>query len=77
MTTTNIEQDLIQQLAAAQRASQSNVDATLFADVDRAAAYRIQAGVLAALNENRISVTPLRLDLTDEPFMTKLAAVFG
>ena len=51
MTTTNIEQDLIQQLAAAQRASQSNVDATLFADVDRAAAYRIQAGVLAALNE--------------------------
>jgi 5'-nucleotidase len=32
---------------------------------------------LAALNENRISVTPLRLDLTDEPFMTKLAQVFG
>lgn len=32
---------------------------------------------LHALNENRISVTPLRLDLTDEPFMTKLAAVFG
>jgi 5'-nucleotidase len=32
---------------------------------------------LAALAENRISVTPLRLDLTDEPFMTKLAAVFG
>ena len=32
---------------------------------------------LAALSENRISVTPLRLDLTDEPFMTKLAAVFG
>jgi 5'-nucleotidase len=30
---------------------------------------------MAALNENRISVTPLRLDLTDEPFMTKLAAV--
>jgi 5'-nucleotidase len=28
---------------------------------------------LAALNEKRISVTPLRLDLTDEPFMTKLA----
>jgi 5'-nucleotidase len=28
---------------------------------------------MAALNENRISVTPLRLDLTDEPFMTKLA----
>jgi len=32
---------------------------------------------LAALNENRISVTPLRLDLTDEPFMTKLAEMFG
>jgi len=32
---------------------------------------------LAALNENRISVTPLRLDLTDEPFMTKLAEVLG
>lgn len=32
---------------------------------------------LAALNENRIAVTPLRLDLTDEPFMTKLAEVFG
>ena len=32
---------------------------------------------LAALNENRIAVTPLRLDLTDEPFMTRLADVFG
>ena len=32
---------------------------------------------LAALAENRISVTPLRLDLTDEPFLTKLAEVFG
>lgn len=32
---------------------------------------------LAALSENRIAVTPLRLDLTDEPFMTKLAAVFS
>jgi 5'-nucleotidase len=31
---------------------------------------------LAALNDKRIAVTPLRLDLTDEPFMTKLAAVF-
>ncbi|MBI4365902.1 MAG: 5'/3'-nucleotidase SurE [Deltaproteobacteria bacterium] len=30
---------------------------------------------LAALNEKRISVTPLRLDMTDEPFMTKLAEV--
>jgi len=32
---------------------------------------------LAALNEKRISVTPLRLDLTDEPFMTRLAEVLG
>ena len=30
---------------------------------------------LAALNDKKISVTPLRLDLTDEPFMTKLAEV--
>lgn len=45
------ETDLISLLVAAQRASQSNVDATLFADIDRAAAYRIQAGVLAALGE--------------------------
>ena len=30
---------------------------------------------LAALNDMRIAVTPLRLDLTDEPFMTKLAQV--
>jgi 5'-nucleotidase len=32
---------------------------------------------LAALNDNKISVTPLRLDLTDEPFMTTLAEVLG
>ena len=31
---------------------------------------------LAALNDKRIAVTPLRLDLTDQPFMTKLAGVF-
>jgi 5'-nucleotidase len=31
---------------------------------------------LAALNDKKISVTPLRLDLTDEPFMTKLADLF-
>jgi 5'-nucleotidase len=30
---------------------------------------------LAALNDMRIAVTPLRLDLTDQPFMTKLAQV--
>src|SRR5439155_726437 len=29
-----------------------------------------------ALADNRIAVTPLRLDMTDEPFMTKLADVF-
>lgn len=32
---------------------------------------------LSALSENRIAVTPLRLDLTDEPFMTRLAQLFG
>ena len=32
---------------------------------------------LSALAGNRIAVTPLRLDLTDEPFMTKLAGVFS
>jgi 5'-nucleotidase len=32
---------------------------------------------LAALNDKRIAVTPLRLDLTDESFMTKLAGLFG
>jgi len=31
---------------------------------------------LAALDDKRIAVTPLRLDLTDEPFMTTLAEVF-
>jgi 5'-nucleotidase len=31
---------------------------------------------LAAIAENRIAVTPLRLDLTDEPFMTQLADLF-
>lgn len=32
---------------------------------------------LRALDEGRISVTPLRLDMTDEPLMTRLALVFG
>jgi 5'-nucleotidase len=32
---------------------------------------------LSALANARISVTPLRLDLTDEPFMTKLAETFA
>jgi len=30
---------------------------------------------LAALNDKRIAVTPLRLDLTDQPFMTQLATI--
>jgi 5'-nucleotidase len=32
---------------------------------------------LSALAENYISVTPLRLDMTDEPFLTKLAEVLS
>ncbi len=36
-----------------------------------------QGSDLAALNEKRIAVTPLRLDLTDEPFMTRLAGLLG
>jgi len=31
---------------------------------------------ISALADNRITVTPLRLDMTDEPFMTKLAELF-
>jgi 5'-nucleotidase len=31
---------------------------------------------MSALANNRIAVTPLRLDMTDEPFMTRLAEVF-
>ena len=45
------ETELIDLLVAAQRASRSEVDATLFAEIDRAAAYRIQSGVLLALGE--------------------------
>ena len=36
-----------------------------------------QGSDLAALNDKRIAITPLRLDLTDEKFMTKLAGVFN
>ncbi len=32
---------------------------------------------LAALDERCIAVTPLRLDITDEPYMTKLAKLFS
>ena len=31
---------------------------------------------LRALDEGRISITPLRLDMTDEPLMTRLALLF-
>jgi 5'-nucleotidase len=31
---------------------------------------------LSALANNQIAVTPLKLDMTDEPFMTRLAALF-
>jgi 5'-nucleotidase len=31
---------------------------------------------LAALDERCVAVTPLRLDMTDEPYLTRLAAVF-
>jgi 5'-nucleotidase len=32
---------------------------------------------LAALDERCVAVTPLKLDMTDEPFMTRLASLFG
>ena len=32
---------------------------------------------LRALSDHWISVTPLRIDMTDEPFMTRLAELFG
>jgi 5'-nucleotidase len=32
---------------------------------------------LAALEDRRVAVTPLKLDMTDEPFVTRLAALFG
>jgi 5'-nucleotidase len=32
---------------------------------------------MSALANRRVSVTPLRLDQTDEPFMTKLAETFA
>ena len=42
----------------------------------RARSRRRDGTDLAALADNRIAVTPLRLDMTDEPFMTKLAELF-
>jgi 5'-nucleotidase len=32
---------------------------------------------LRALADRKIAITPLRLDLTDEPFMTQLADIFA
>ena len=32
---------------------------------------------VSALADNHIAVTPLRLDMTDEPFMSKIAGLFG
>jgi 5'-nucleotidase len=32
---------------------------------------------VAAINDNKITITPLRIDMTDEPFMTELAAKFA
>jgi len=45
---------------------------------ERAPAHTARDGTdLSALYDNRIAVTPLRLDMTDEPFMTRLAAILG
>ena len=32
---------------------------------------------ISALADNRIAVTPLRLDMTDEPYLSKLAGLFS
>ena len=32
---------------------------------------------VAAIADNKITITPLRIDMTDEPFMTKLAERFA
>src|SRR5262249_60839087 len=45
---------------------------------ERAPAHAERDGTdLSALADNRISVTPLRLNMTDEPFMTRLAEILG
>ena len=41
----------------------------------RAAGEQRDGTDLSALADNQIAVTPLRLDMTDEPFMTRLAAI--
>lgn len=45
---------------------------------ERAPAYTTRDGTdLWALADNRIAVTPLRLNMTDEPFLTRLAEILG
>src|SRR5215475_2797460 len=45
---------------------------------ERASAHTERDGTdLSALADNRIAVTPLRLNMTDEPFMTRLAEILG
>jgi 5'-nucleotidase len=45
---------------------------------ERALAHTARDGTdLWALSDNRIAVTPLRLNMTDEPFMTRLAEILG
>ena len=45
---------------------------------ERAPAHTERDGTdLWALADNRIAVTPLRLDMTHEPFMTRLAQILG
>ncbi len=40
--------------------------------------YEVGAGTdLEAMAQNRISITPLKLDLTDEPTVTRYAQIFG
>ena len=35
------------------------------------------ADQFSALGDNQVSVTPLRLDMTDEPFLTRLVDIFA
>jgi 5'-nucleotidase len=45
---------------------------------ERARTYTLRDGTdLSALDDNRVAVTPLRIDMTDEPFMTRLAQVLA
>jgi 5'-nucleotidase len=45
---------------------------------ERASDHTARDGTdLWALSDNRIAVTPLRLNMTDEPFMTRLAEILG